>query len=229
VKSFSAGLAHRTQAFTVGRSPRPARRPVGGRRLHQRRSTHQPTSTRYSGDPGFGGGARAADATRRGGAEEAHRRPDGQGDGGVHPRLRSRAGHLLPTTTALPARAYQERRAVRRVRRRRPHLAAALVLPLLAAAAGPAAARDPPPVRSLLELRQDRVVIQQWDNSCGAAALTTVLRPAGQTHARHIKSIPSLFHPFRLRQGPSTNCGAGAPASDPRAPGYVDWHFGQWR
>ena len=148
---------------------------------------------------------------------------------GVHPRLRSRAEHLLPTTTALPARAYQERRAVRRVRRRRPHRAAALVLPLLAAAAGPAAARDPPPVRSLLELQQDRVVIQQWDNSCGAAALTTVLRPAGQTHARHINSISSLFHPFRLRQGPSTNCGAGALASDPRAPGYDDWHFGQWR
>jgi uncharacterized protein len=62
------------------------------------------------------------------------------------------------------------------VRRRRPHHAAALILPLLAAAVGPAAAGDPPPVRSLLELRQDRVVIQQWDNSCGAAALTTVLR-----------------------------------------------------
>jgi predicted double-glycine peptidase len=31
------------------------------------------------------------------------------------------------------------------------------------------------PVRSLLEIRQDRVVIQQWDLSCGAAALATVL------------------------------------------------------
>jgi predicted double-glycine peptidase len=31
------------------------------------------------------------------------------------------------------------------------------------------------PVRSLLEIRQDRVVVQQWDNSCGAAALATVL------------------------------------------------------
>jgi hypothetical protein len=31
-------------------------------------------------------------------------------------------------------------------------------------------------VRSLLEMRQERVVLQQWDNSCGAAALTTVLR-----------------------------------------------------
>lgn len=31
------------------------------------------------------------------------------------------------------------------------------------------------PVRSLLEMRQDRVVVQEWDLSCGAAALATVL------------------------------------------------------
>jgi uncharacterized protein len=31
------------------------------------------------------------------------------------------------------------------------------------------------PVRSLLELRHEGVVIQQWDTSCGAAALATVL------------------------------------------------------
>jgi hypothetical protein len=31
------------------------------------------------------------------------------------------------------------------------------------------------PVRSLLEIRHERVVIQQWDVSCGAAALATVL------------------------------------------------------
>ncbi|TMH67393.1 MAG: peptidase C39 [Betaproteobacteria bacterium] len=31
------------------------------------------------------------------------------------------------------------------------------------------------PVRSLLEIRQEGVVIQQWDTSCGAAALATVL------------------------------------------------------
>jgi predicted double-glycine peptidase len=31
------------------------------------------------------------------------------------------------------------------------------------------------PVRSLLELRQERVVVQEWDLSCGAAALATVL------------------------------------------------------
>jgi uncharacterized protein len=31
------------------------------------------------------------------------------------------------------------------------------------------------PVRSLQEIRHERVVIQQWDTSCGAAALATVL------------------------------------------------------
>jgi len=31
------------------------------------------------------------------------------------------------------------------------------------------------PVRSLLEIRQSNIVMQQWDNSCGAAALATVL------------------------------------------------------
>ena len=32
------------------------------------------------------------------------------------------------------------------------------------------------PVRSLLEIRSEGVVLQGWDSSCGAAALTTVLR-----------------------------------------------------
>lgn len=41
--------------------------------------------------------------------------------------------------------------------------------------AGPARAEGRPPVRSLLEMRQERVVIQAWDLSCGAAALATVL------------------------------------------------------
>lgn len=31
------------------------------------------------------------------------------------------------------------------------------------------------PVRSLLKMRQDRVVLQEWDLSCGSAALATVL------------------------------------------------------
>src|SRR5690348_15892990 len=32
------------------------------------------------------------------------------------------------------------------------------------------------PVRSVLELRRERVMIQNWDLSCGAAALGTLLR-----------------------------------------------------
>jgi uncharacterized protein len=44
---------------------------------------------------------------------------------------------------------------------------------LVAVAGGAAAAREP--VTSLLELRHDRVVRQEWDLSCGAAALATIL------------------------------------------------------
>ena len=32
------------------------------------------------------------------------------------------------------------------------------------------------PVKSLLEMRQDRVTVQKWDLSCGAAALRTILK-----------------------------------------------------
>jgi hypothetical protein len=31
------------------------------------------------------------------------------------------------------------------------------------------------PVRSLLEIREDRVIVQKWETSCAAAALATVL------------------------------------------------------
>src|ERR671914_1211590 len=31
------------------------------------------------------------------------------------------------------------------------------------------------PVRSLLEIRRENVIVQQWDISCGAAALATIL------------------------------------------------------
>lgn len=54
--------------------------------------------------------------------------------------------------------------------------AAALMLATLAmqpVAPATAAAREP--VKSLLEMRQQNVVMQEWDLSCGAAALTTVL------------------------------------------------------
>jgi predicted double-glycine peptidase len=41
--------------------------------------------------------------------------------------------------------------------------------------AGAASAEGREPVRSLLEIRQANVIIQQWDVSCGAAALATLL------------------------------------------------------
>ena len=44
---------------------------------------------------------------------------------------------------------------------------------LLCVACGSALAE---PVRSLREIRQEKVVIQQWDTSCGAAALATLLK-----------------------------------------------------
>jgi predicted double-glycine peptidase len=46
---------------------------------------------------------------------------------------------------------------------------AALVLAL------PTLAAEKTPVKSLLEMRQDRVIVQKWDLSCGAAALATLL------------------------------------------------------
>ena len=51
-------------------------------------------------------------------------------------------------------------------------LAVALVVQ---AGALPAWAESRPAVRSLLEMRRDKVVVQQWDLSCGAAALVTLL------------------------------------------------------
>lgn len=51
---------------------------------------------------------------------------------------------------------------------------AAALFPALTLGVSPAAARERP-VRSLLEQRHDRVVVQKWDLSCGAAALATIL------------------------------------------------------
>src|SRR5258706_8458606 len=50
------------------------------------------------------------------------------------------------------------------------------VLAAILAFAGAGAASGNRPVRSVLEARQQNVVVQQWDSSCGAAALATVLR-----------------------------------------------------
>lgn len=46
----------------------------------------------------------------------------------------------------------------------------------LVCSAPTAGAQDWTPVRSLLETRQKNVVVQQWDTSCGAAALATLLK-----------------------------------------------------
>jgi uncharacterized protein len=46
---------------------------------------------------------------------------------------------------------------------------------ILAVAPTEAEPAEKRPVRSLLEYRQENVVIQRWDTSCGAAALATVL------------------------------------------------------
>ena len=54
-----------------------------------------------------------------------------------------------------------------------PYIAA--VLFLLWLSSYPAQAAERGPVKSLLEMRHEGVVIQQWDISCGAAALATVL------------------------------------------------------
>lgn len=53
-------------------------------------------------------------------------------------------------------------------------IAGLFLLCLLMSASVPAASRTP--VKSLLEMRQNHVVIQKWDLSCGAAALATILR-----------------------------------------------------
>jgi len=52
------------------------------------------------------------------------------------------------------------------------------VLAVIAIALAPLGEVGAQPVRSLLEIRREGVVVQQWDISCGAAALATVL-----THA----------------------------------------------
>ncbi|MGI9487510.1 MAG: C39 family peptidase [Geminicoccaceae bacterium] len=56
------------------------------------------------------------------------------------------------------------------------------LLPLIAVclffglgATNPSSAQERSAVRSLLEIRQDKVILQNWDLSCGAAALATLL------------------------------------------------------
>ena len=46
---------------------------------------------------------------------------------------------------------------------------------ILMAVASAASAHAREPVRSLLEIRRENVIVQRWDVSCGAAALATLL------------------------------------------------------
>ena len=50
-----------------------------------------------------------------------------------------------------------------------------LTFALLVGGAGAALAGARPPVSSLLEIRRNHLVMQEWDLSCGAAALATIL------------------------------------------------------
>jgi uncharacterized protein len=52
---------------------------------------------------------------------------------------------------------------------------ACCVLVLATTLPSPATADGRGPVKSLLERRQERVVVQKWELSCGAAALATLL------------------------------------------------------
>lgn len=84
-----------------------------------------------------------------------------------------------------------------------------LVALLLCAAAGaPVLAAERGPVRSLLEMRQDRVVVQKWDSSCGAAALATVLSyqhgdpvSEGAIASALIQRQEYLANPLRVQEG----------------------------
>jgi uncharacterized protein len=55
------------------------------------------------------------------------------------------------------------------------HLAAVVVVTAFVGASNCWAA-NPRPVKSLLEMRHNNVVIQKWDLSCGAAVLATILK-----------------------------------------------------
>jgi predicted double-glycine peptidase len=70
-------------------------------------------------------------------------------------------------------------------------------------AVAPHGAQAESPVRSLLEIRQEGVVVQQWDTSCGAAALATVLtytfnHPVAEMTAA--KAMLRRTAPLRVRQ-----------------------------
>ena len=82
--------------------------------------------------------------------------------------------------------------------------ASALAFSMLAAAAcsSPAEARGRKVVRSLQEIRHERVVLQKWDLSCGSAALSTLLTfDVGDPVAEEeiIASILQRADPVKIR------------------------------
>lgn len=91
------------------------------------------------------------------------------------------------------------------------HLVPLLALLLAGALWAPGLAADTrAPVKSLLEMRREHVVVQEWDLSCGAAALATLLRyqhgdmvterqiAEGLINREEYLARPELVH---LRQG----------------------------
>jgi len=82
--------------------------------------------------------------------------------------------------------------------------------PTLAAGdrAGIGTGREGQPVRSLLEMRRDKVVVQDWDLSCGAAALATLLAyqhgdpvPEREIAKGMIRREEYLADPSRVQKG----------------------------
>ena len=58
------------------------------------------------------------------------------------------------------------------------------------------------PVRSLREIRQAKVVVQQWDTSCGAAALATLLRfqhGLGDSEKEIAEAMLRVTDPLRVK------------------------------
>lgn len=65
-----------------------------------------------------------------------------------------------------------------------------------------ATAQEAAPVRSLLEMRQENVVVQQWDTSCGAAALATLLRyqhGLGDSEKEIAEAMLRVTDPLKVR------------------------------
>src|SRR5688572_16043595 len=65
-----------------------------------------------------------------------------------------------------------------------------------------ATAQNAAPVRSLLEIRQQNVVVQKWDTSCGAAALATLLRYQhgfGDSEKEIVEAMLRVTDPLKVK------------------------------